>query len=61
MNSVFVNKINELEIISPVCVKLHVGISPGIFLLFCMAVQRWLFVVTRYLTYTFGPISITFN
>jgi hypothetical protein len=25
-----------------------------------MAVQRWLFVVTRYLTYTFGPISIRF-
>jgi hypothetical protein len=47
-------------IISPVCVKLHVGISPGIFLLFCMTVQRWLFVVTRYLTYTFGPISIAF-
>jgi hypothetical protein len=25
-----------------------------------MAVQRWLFVVTLYLTYTFGPISIRF-
>jgi hypothetical protein len=25
-----------------------------------MTVQRWLFVVTRYLTYTFGPISIAF-
>ena len=43
MNSVFVDK-NELQKISPVCVKCyiytcsHVGISPGIFLLFCMAV-----------------------